>query len=105
MRRIKILSGSLLFILPLLATQDDSQKEGAGGIVVGEGYAIALGAPPGWIFETKLALQRGASVVIYPADEGIDSTPVTIYVNVFALQGVSLEAWLTQDIAELEDEY
>ncbi|MBN2378366.1 hypothetical protein JXM67_00990 [candidate division WOR-3 bacterium] len=101
----RVISILVLGIAILLAQDLDTEKEGAGGVVVGEGFMIALGAPPGWIFETKLAVAMGSRVVIYPADEDLGTTPVMIHANAFPLDGLSLEAWLAQDISSLEDEY
>jgi len=105
MKQTAVLIAFISLSFSFLTAQTDTQKVGAGGVVVGDGYAIALGAPAGWVFETKLALQRGARVLIYPEEEDIDASPSMIYVNVFPLEGLSLEAWLTEDIAALEDEY
>jgi len=89
----------------LAAQQPSDQREGAGGIIFGPGFAFALGAPQGWIFDTRSAQIIGSRVVMYPVDTDLTTTDVWIAANAFPLNELSIKDWIEQDIADLKAEF
>ncbi len=96
-----LLLGAFVF----LAAQEEDEREGAGGLIGGPGYSFVIGAPKGWLFDTKYAYIVGAKAVMYPVETDLTTTDVIIYANAFPLEGKSLETWVTEDNARLSTDY
>lgn len=98
---ILLLLGSLVG----LAGQEKDEREGAGGFIVGPDYSFVIGAPKGWLFDTKYAYIVGAKAVMYPVETDLTTTDVIIYANALPLEARSLDAWVADDIARLKTDY
>jgi len=88
-----------------LAAQTEDPREGAGGIIFGAGFAFVIGAPENWIFDSKSALSIGARAVMYPVGTDLNHTQVIIHANALPLNELTLQGWIEQDIANLEEEF
>lgn len=95
---------AVALLLPLTGQTGD-EREGTGGVIFGPGFAFAIGAPDGWIFDTKSALLIGSRAVIYPAGYDLESTNVMIHANAFGLGDITLDLWIKQDIQSLKQDF
>lgn len=89
----------------MIAQNQPLEREGTGGIIFGPGFAFALGAPQGWVFDTKNAPSIGSRAVIYPKDCNLSTTEVLIHANAFPLENMTLSQWIEGDIAQLKQEF
>ena len=89
----------------LAAQTEKDPREGAGGVIFGSGFAFVMGAPENWIFDSERAHSIGSRVVMYPAGTDLNHTQVIIHANALPLNELTLQEWIEQDIANLEEEF
>lgn len=76
---------------------------GGTGISFGKNHAYILKAPPGWSLDTDAGAEQNLLAVFYPDGSDWDG-PVAMYSEADAREGMSLDAAIQADIADMKKE-
>jgi hypothetical protein len=107
MKKLIVTAAVVALCVPLcLAAPETPKKEQGGGcILYGQGWAVMLGAPDGWIVECRGPNTGDVEVAVYPKGSTWADATSVMYVNSSAVEkNQTLEQFAAQEVKHFQEQ-